>query len=345
MSNEFMPEAKQRPDVAYYYPNPYFRDVDWAKNLILFFDGIAQLIPEYMRDHLNEDDQAVIEGMKEHGLFHILRPEQVVNLRVTERLTSTMMTIVESGALDVLAKDETAFGSISMSRAGFHGHSAMAEILVEELRTRGLASKSEDGKSIPIHHEVRGLMLVLLAQLLRDEGPSMGFDFSPTTDQPRVVNALNRFLSSPQLPTAGHVVSFDLKEVGVDLGSVPIDEVLSFRKEHRDEYRRYVLNIRQFVRELSEMEDGERQLAFEERQAVLTELAASIMSKAKKGWRKPASFGLGLLGTGIGIATAQPVAAAGGATRMLGALIGGVGSDSTDLGAFSFLFKASHTFA
>jgi hypothetical protein len=25
------------PEIAFYYPNPYWRDSSWAKNLILFF--------------------------------------------------------------------------------------------------------------------------------------------------------------------------------------------------------------------------------------------------------------------------------------------------------------------
>jgi hypothetical protein len=344
MSNEFMPRAEQRPDIAYYYPNPYWHDVDWAKNLILFFDGIAQLIPEYMQDHLNADDQAVIEGMKQHGLFHVLRPEQLVNLQVTEQLTSTMIKIVESGALDFLAKDGTAFGSISMSRLGYGGHYEMAEIVVEQLRARGLAGESEDGKSIPIHIGVRALILVLLAQILKDRGAALGFDFSPTTDQPRVVEALNELLSRPQLPTSGHVVSFDLREVGVDLGPVPIDEVLSFRAENRNDYRAYVLNIRKFVRELGQMDDKERTLAFEQRQAVLKEIESSIANKAKKAWRKPLSFCLGILGTGIGMFSGQPPAIVGGATRIAGSMIGGPGEDRAQLGAFSFLFKAARSF-
>ena len=37
-----------KPEVAFYYPGQYWYDADWIKNLILFFDGIAMLIPEYM---------------------------------------------------------------------------------------------------------------------------------------------------------------------------------------------------------------------------------------------------------------------------------------------------------
>jgi hypothetical protein len=37
-------------DLAYYYPQPYWAagEIDVMKNLLLFFDGIAILLPRYM---------------------------------------------------------------------------------------------------------------------------------------------------------------------------------------------------------------------------------------------------------------------------------------------------------
>ena len=40
----------QLPELAFYYPNPVWSDSDWVKNLVLFFDGIALLVPDYMRE-------------------------------------------------------------------------------------------------------------------------------------------------------------------------------------------------------------------------------------------------------------------------------------------------------
>ena len=38
-------------EFAYYYPEPYWmaREGSWIKSLLLFFDGVAILLPEYMR--------------------------------------------------------------------------------------------------------------------------------------------------------------------------------------------------------------------------------------------------------------------------------------------------------
>ena len=81
------------PDVAFYYPGPYWLNVDWVKNLICFFDGIAMLIPEYMEDSLRFDDAPIISGLKSHHLFHVIRPEDVVDAKATQAL----IEIITSG--------------------------------------------------------------------------------------------------------------------------------------------------------------------------------------------------------------------------------------------------------
>jgi len=45
-----MASTKSRTrELAFYYPNPMWHSGDWIKNLILFFDGIALLVPTYMK--------------------------------------------------------------------------------------------------------------------------------------------------------------------------------------------------------------------------------------------------------------------------------------------------------
>ena len=63
---------------------------------------------------------------------------------------------------------------------------------------------------------------------------------------------------------SGGVVSFDMAMVGVDLGSVPIDEVLDFRREHYSMHRNYRLSVRTFARELAAMPAEEREAGIRE---------------------------------------------------------------------------------
>ena len=338
-----------KPDVAFYYPGQYWYDVDWTKNLICFFDGIAMLIPEYMEDHFRFDDHAIISSLKEHDLFHVIRPEEVVDAEATEALTEALSEIITSGRLDHLTKasDKAArqsdFGSLSMSRLGYLGDENLADSIFQELKSRGLAEDSMDGVSIPMHTTVRSLILVLLAQILRPKGESMGITLSPATDQKRVVNALSEIILKPDSPSpsAGDVVSFDITKVGVDLGPIPIDEILDFRKQHYRQHRDYILSVRAFARELSLMPPDEREAKFEQRQEELKALSYDLRSIYRGFWKTPFSFGIGLVGAAWAAYKGDPIAGA------LAALAAGqslIPDKPTEVGVYSYLISAKQRF-
>ena len=302
-----------KPDIAFYYPGQYWRQADWAKNLVLFFDGIGMLIPSYMPDQGKWDDIPVVQALKEQGLFHVIRPEDHIGAKETADLATAIQGIVDSDALESLTRRSgqsgfrSEFGSISMSRMGYFGDHAIAENLFQTLRQRGLASKSEDGVSIPLHREVRGLILVLLSQIIKSREESMGLTLSPATDQARFVRALNAIMTSvsSSTPTAGDVVSFDMDVVGIDLSSIPMDEVLSFRLEHYPQHRDYRLAVRKFVRELSEMPAEERRTVFEQREEELKDAASSLSREHLSAWRQATTFALGLVGAALNVLCGQ----------------------------------------
>ena len=329
------------PEVAFYYPGPVWYSGDWIKNLVLFFDGIGLLVPAYMKDRPSLVDPATAAGLEQHGLLHLFEPETMVDRQATERLAEALTEVIASGALDGLAQQKTRFQELSYSRLGSYGDRGLAETLLNELKTRGLARDSEDGVSIPMHPAVRGLVLVLLAQILRPYGASHGLDLSPATDRPALVEALREVLSIPSAPSAGHVVAFDLATVGADLGSVPIDEVLDFRTAHFQEYRAYARSVRQFVRNLSLTPEPERIRAYEDRQAELDDLAQDLKQTSRKAWKQPATFGLTMTGAAWTLATGDPIGAL---LSAGGALLGGVSSPPREAGAYSYIFRAQRRY-
>src|SRR5436190_660527 len=87
------------PEIGFYYPNPLWKDGDWIKNLILFFDGIALLVPDYMEGKLEQFDPAIVTGLRDEGLLHIIRPEEAVDKSATQNLASALTDIIVSGVL------------------------------------------------------------------------------------------------------------------------------------------------------------------------------------------------------------------------------------------------------
>ena len=173
-----------------------------------------------MRDRIEKSDPAIVTGLLDEKLLHIFEPEQLVGKAATEQLAESLVNIIASGALDNLVTERTHFAELSMSRLGYRGDVGLTDMIYEELKRKGLAKTSEDGVSIPMHPMVRSLVLVLLAQILRQPGREKGFDLAPATDRPKLVEALRELLSIPAAPSIGHVVAFDLNAVGVDLGPI-----------------------------------------------------------------------------------------------------------------------------
>ncbi len=329
-------ETPGPPEIAFYYPGPIWYSSDWAKSLLLFFDGVALRVPAYMKERPEQIDPIMASPHREHSLIHILEPETLVDKPATEQLAAALTNIITSGSLDHLSKEGTAFHELSYSRLGSYGDLGLARTILDELKARGLARESEDGVSIPMHPAVRYLILVLLSQILRPKGTALGLDLSPATDRPQLIEALTEFLSLPTLPSAGHVVSLDLTTVGVDLSAVSIDEVLGFRADHLAAYRQYARSVRRFVRELSLLPLEERRRALDEREAELTDLAAQLRKTARRFWRRPASFALSIAGAAWRLSAGDPVGAALG----VGAAILGMKGEKTETGAYSYLFSA-----
>jgi hypothetical protein len=285
-----------QPEIAYYYPGPLWRSGDWVKTLLLFFDGVALLVPEYLRDKPFRNDPVMAEPLQDQGLLHILEPETFIDQPSTERLTQIMVDLITSGAFDRLDR-RPRFHELSYSRLGGAVDSSLADLVLEALQERGLARASEDGVSIPMHPLVRATVLVLLAQILREPGRRRGLALQPVTDRQDVLDGLLSTLRLPQLPSAGRVIALDREQVSLNLASVPLDEVLEFRATHGPQHRAYMRHLREFLVELAGLDELDRARAFVDRREELADAADDLRRRARRYWRKPlAGFGLGVAG-------------------------------------------------
>lgn len=336
-----MPAEIQYPqEIAFYYPGHLWGEPEWIKSLLLFFDGIGLLVPEYKQHEPEMIDPVLAGPLRDKKLLHYLVADQVVDKEATKLLTTAMADVVASGAFDNLSRDGTAFHTISMSRMGYFGDERLADELFEALRRRGLARKSEDGASVPLHPLVRYLILTLLAQILRSKGSQSGLELSPATDRPEIAQALTELLNLPQLPTSGQVVAADLQAVSVDLSSVPLDEVLAYRTEHLKVHRKYIRSVRAFARLLSLLPPADRAAALRDRREEIRDLADDLGKKARSAWRRPVSFSLGVAG-GLFSAVTNPI---GGALSLSGLFARGYEMSSNEAGAFTYLFASQQEF-
>lgn len=328
-------------DIAFYYPGHIWYDTEHIKSMLLFFDGVGMLIPEYKRGEPERLDPVLAGPLRELDLLHYFVADEIIDSKTTERLVDIMAQVIESGALEPLMHENTAFHSLSMSRLGFSGNEKLARELFEKLREMNLAKDSEDGSSIPMHPTVRYLVLVLLAQMLREPLRETGCEAAPITDRPRIVEALAELLRLPGSPVIGRVVEFDLQAVAPNLSAVPLDEVLDFRNQYKEEHKRYMHGLRTYARQISLLPVDEQDRALADRQEELDQYAAEIKRLSRKEWRKAATIGLGLAGAAWQAASNDAVTA----LLSLGvAVMSAAAFDGRRIDAFSYLMSANRRF-
>jgi hypothetical protein len=325
------------PEVAYYYPQPYWRmtEADWLKGLLLFFDRIAILLPRYMHGREIGADPILAGPLRDRGLLQVLEPETFVDEGMTTQLADALSALMDGGAFDDVDRS-VYYQELSRSRMGWDADVELAKAVIKELKRRGLAKKSQDGVSVPLHPVVRMTVLVLLSQLARARGRGLELELHPVTGDRTAVDGLASVLGLRTMPSAGHLVALDLETVGVDLSSVPLDEVLAFRASSGEPYRAYARALRRLVAELSPLEAEERESLLADRRDELADLAHELRRTSIRTWRQPlASIGLGAAGAAWAAGQGDIVAAA---LSMAAGVVGASISRPT-AGAYTYLFQ------
>ena len=329
-----------QPDFAFYYPGQRFQNVDWIKNLICFFDGIAMLIPENMPNYRDRHAEETVLALEAHKLFRVIRPEEVIDGKATKALAKAFGKIIDSKRLDHLV-GSSSFHTLAKAKLGLHSDQELANSIFQELRSRGLAYDLRDDVYVAVDKTVLVLILTLLAHILKSKVE--GITLSPATDQKDVVDVLRGILEPESAPsTVGDVVSFDMDRVGVNLSGVPMDEVLDFRKENYCKHRDYIQSVRDFVRELSFLPLGEREVKFEQRQEKLVDLAAGLRKIYRGSWkRRTFSFAIGVTGATWAAFDGDPIA---GALTALAAGAGLIPDGPKEVDVYSYLISAKQRF-
>jgi hypothetical protein len=327
--------------VAYYYPEPFWRgrEGDWIKGVLLFFDQVAILRPRYMSGIELAADPVLAGPLAEMGLLRVLEPESFIDRETVEGLSGVLLDLLHRGAFDQLGQTNH-YAELSRSRLGWDSDVELAGAVTDELLRRKLAKPSEDGVSVPLHPTVRLTVLVLLSQLARSAGRRQGIDLHPITAARDAIGGLSTMLSLPAMPSFGHVVALDLESVSLNLATVPLDQVLTFRQQHGAQYRAYARNVRSFIALLSPLEGAERERLILDRREELADQADELRKISRQAWRRSLpALGLGALGAAW---TAIRGDVLGGVLNLGNAIALADGRD-VNAGAYSYLFSAERS--
>jgi hypothetical protein len=326
-----MPENR----VAFYYPGPTWDDESTIYNSLLFFDGVALLVPDYLRDKQILQSPLLGAELNERGLLHQVDPSKEINADLAAELANSVERFLEATAGRGLP-EAWHFNELSWSRMGGDSSPEVAEALLQSLKVKGLARDSEDGFSIPMHPLVRSFMLVGLAQHLRSRVRIPHSVLDPFTDRPDIERSLAELLSAPNTLSEGHVVKMDADTLGIDLTGVPLDEILDFKDDHGEAFRRYSNDVQVFSAALSQVEPAKREgMQMQRRQELSTQIQ-ELEKLVRPTWRKRLGLALGIAGAWWSVEQGDWLGAAAGVGGLT--LAGFKGPEP--IGAYSYLLEA-----
>jgi len=337
------------PKVAFYHPWP---PVDsrplssWLKSMLLFFDGVAVLVARNDRKILVGGQEETIYPLMEAGLLHILDPDDVIDHEVATALTEFVLEIATSDERELLRNPHSALlrRNWRRPRALTPEERAASEMVWEEMRRRGYASRIRYDNSIYLNRGAWAVILAFLAQALRPAGRSLGLDLLPATDNPNLLDGFRtvfyRARRDPAISVAD-VVTFDLEQVALDLTDVPIDDLLEFRQQYGGEYQRYSSSIRTFAHEVALTPEVDRGALLQDRRNELAADADELMHIARTWWRQPvASVSIGLAGAVLAGTHGDWSAAT---LSLLSGIVGAAGRPDHST-AYSYLFRTGSRF-
>ena len=122
-------------DTACHYPAPYWlaKEGDRIKSLLLFFDEVAILLPDYMRGRHLDADPSLAGPLEEQGLLRVLEPKEWIDAEVAETLAKIMVELLAGGVFDGL-REARYFAELSQSRIGYRADAELAGFLVDVVR-------------------------------------------------------------------------------------------------------------------------------------------------------------------------------------------------------------------
>lgn len=342
------------PEQAFFTQRAFGRRLDFVKTMLVFFDGIAVLVPSH-RHRLPDkdvDDPYLAEALEERRLITYLTPEELI----TEDSVRAMLALVDAlprrAALVEGRSYEPHFGlyneqtnTLVGGKFGYRGrYSHVGRAILAILQDKGWLTESVIEGVYKAGSDASERLLGLLAFLLSNDGGQLGLSLQPVVKD---MHSLRTMLEDirPSVPvlrdTMSEFVASDMAKVPIDTSRAPLDEVLAFKQAHGAAYRTYVRDLRAFIADLGSIAQADRPRFIRDRSEQLRDAKAELRRYSMRSWRRPlASLTFGIGGASVSLAHGNPEAAG----FALASALAGFRRQKAPGSVYSYVFELGRSF-
>ena len=294
------------PTAAWLYPGTVVTQPELVKQLLLYFPaGVATMAGVDDRQSLLDECPWLAEPLADEGLLHFLDYHAVYG---ADDLYELPEGLGDDTPDSLVPRDSALFAILESARQGY------SDVLADFTRRGGPADewrRASAGADITATMEVAGRYL------------EHGIQLAPLTDQPDLARLFMRYGAEVLVPQAGPtvdrghlrstvstVVLDDLASVAVDLTSVPLPDILDFRREYGRHYAEYSSEVRRFALELLSYPEDERARSLHDRRESLRDLHDDLGRHARRSFKVGFGRLLSLAAGAAGIAEGSVVSGA-----------------------------------
>ena len=338
------------------------------KSLLLYFDGLALILPKRQMEAVVNSDPILAQPLLERGLLQNFDPEFWMTGAIAKQIRSIVDSLV-SDRERVRGWDKHQIG-LTLVAQHFVAPSEPLGSVLRVMRKRRLITKYKGDYLVELPPYNRQAILAALA--LAAKASLRSVDIQPVTYDRKPIwggycEPLEPFLtmltyagmpssSTRVLPDVdgygpaftirdpaarrgywtGCLLSGDLLQAGVDLSSVPLDEVLDFRVQHGAQFRAYARDLRRVVTDLEAATHTERINILREREEILADQAAELRAVGRSAFGRSMALALSLAGAAWTVKHGDPIAA----ILSSAAAVAGFSGPRSSVSAYTYLFGA-----
>jgi hypothetical protein len=305
-------DASPVRDLGYYFTDWIWerKSIDFMKSMLIFFDGLTLALPSDLATSMIDRDPILATPLAQRGLLVNFDPTTTLDAASANRLAAALYQFL---AQHPEIRGDDAFGSLTSRHWGDGvANDRTISMLERAFAEGGIATRYGYGHIFGIDPWVRSLVLALFAQTLRATLEQRGINLHLATDSGQAAKDMASVLNfSSQMDAMNPLqLNNDLRNVGVDLSAVPLDEVLSFRKENGQHYRAYAKGLRDLLASLAQAAPIERQQILQERKDDIRDQASDLRHLSRKAFgTQAATLLLSLAGAAWTLHTGDPVGA------------------------------------
>lgn len=90
------------PEFAYYYPDTYWREQaasSFIKTILLFFDGIATLVPQHAQERAIDADPTLVGPLIDSGKMRMLEPREIIDASSVELMVAALTDWIDNKSM------------------------------------------------------------------------------------------------------------------------------------------------------------------------------------------------------------------------------------------------------